>query len=205
MRELFIGQLEALKRDLLDMNTYLISMMEKCIQALNEQNNEIATEVIEQDHIIDVYEKQIEDRCMKLVLHQQPVANDLINITTALKMIRDFERIGDNIASICETMISMSSIDSKYLEDMKAMANEELWMLKQIKTSLENPDKELVQKIISNDDLIDERYKHLKQTIVHFVAGNEEMVADLILMGRYFERIGDHMENIGKWLMERIA
>ena len=149
-------------------------------------------------------ERQIEGMCMKLLLCQQPVASDLRMISSALKMITDMERIAVQSAEISELTIRMEETPYiKKLEHVQQMAKETILMVVKSIDAFVNKDLELAQEVISMDDVVDDLFIKIKQELIGLInqdASNGEQATDLLMIGKYFERIGDHAVNIAQWV-----
>ena len=194
------------------LNQMLIHMGELCETAIEEvtgalEENDMgrAKAVITADEEIDQMEKDIENLCLKLLLQQQPVAKDLRLISSALKMVTDMERIGDHAADISEMTILMSS-DKPYrvnIEHVKSMASETMLMLiRAIEAYVEkNNDKAHI--VMKQDDVVDELFDKVKAELIDFIREHPEdgeQAEDLLMVAKYFERIGDHATNIAEWV-----
>lgn len=202
MRNKFDMQLELLNEQLTRMGELCELAINRVTKALVEGNLEQAKKVMAADEEIDQMEKDIERLCLKLLLQQQPVARDLRQISAALKMITDMERIGDQTADIAEIIISagMSEVgDVKKIEEMSAgvarMVNDSV-------TAYVERDLELARKVMEADDNIDRLFDDIRGSIINLIAeGNRgEQGVDLIMIAKYLERIGDHATNIAEWV-----
>ena len=186
----------------------LLNLVESAIKiaitALKEQNVELAKRIIKEDNEIDDMERKIEQRCLKLLLQQQPVAKDLRFISSALKMITDMERIGDQAADISEIAIGLAG--QTYLKELVHIPQMADVAIEMVKTSIDSfvrRDIELVKKVISYDDKVDELFDIIKDELVDLIRENieyKEQVVDLLMIAKYLERIGDHAENIAEWV-----
>lgn len=205
MREKYMMQLKQLNDLLVQMGHMVEHAIEKSISALNNQNKETALGVIDFDQEIDEKEKEIEQLCLKLLLCQQPVAKDLRFISSALKMITDLERIGDQAADIAEIAILLA--DTTYINDLEnisQMAVETTDMvIRSINAYVKNDVAE-AKRVIEHDDVVDELFVTVKKQLIHMINQNEEngeQAADLLMVAKYFERIGDHATNIAGWVI----
>ena len=209
MRNRFDRQLEVLHNSLIEMGALIEWAIENTTKALVEQNVALAKEVMNSDDIIDDKEKDIESQCMKLLLSQQPVARDLRQISTALKMITDMERIGDQAADIAEICVYLSS--QKYikkLEHIPQMAEATIEMVKHSIDAYVRKDIDLARAVIRQDDMVDELYIKIKSdliTMIHQDVKNGEQAFDLLQIAKYYERIGDHAANIADWVIFSIT
>lgn len=204
MRNKFEKELELLNNDLIEMGNLIESSIEAAVTALIEQNIELAKRVVEGDREVNDKEKEIEARCLKLLLQQQPVAKDLRLISSALKMITDMERIGDQASDISEITIRLAN--QKYIKELvhiPQMAQECIKMVRESIDAFVKMDLELVDKVISYDDNVDNLFAIIKDELVGHIRSNiehSEQAIDLLMIAKYFERIGDHSQNIAEWV-----
>lgn len=204
VRERFDKQLENLNNLLIEMGNAIESSIKLAVEALINQNAELAQSVIDGDREIDELEKEIEARCLKLLLQQQPVASDLRNISSALKIITDMERIGDQAADISEITIFLSK--DKYSKDIVHIPQMADAVIKIVKDSIDafvNRDLDLVMEVIEYDDVVDDLFDLIKDEVIELVrthADSGEQAIDFLMVAKYFERIGDHAENISEWV-----
>lgn len=212
MRNRFDRQLLELNNELIQMGSLIEKAIEMGIVALVKQDVDRAQDAIKFDAEIDQQEKTIESLCMKLLLQQQPVAKDLRLISAALKMITDMERIGDHAADISEMTILMA--DSEYekseldIDIVKDMAKETTDMVIKSVDAFVNKDLELARSVIRQDDVVDELFadfKHQLITKINENVKNGEQATDMLLVAKYFERIGDHATNIAEWVIYSIT
>ena len=205
MREKYMRQLELLSKLLTEMGQMVEKAIEKAIRALISQDEELAKEAIRYDEEIDDKEKEIQSLCLKLLLCQQPVAKDLRFISAALKMITDLERIGDQAADISELAVELSNQEYiKNLEHIKQMAVETTDMvIKSINAYVES-DEKAAKDVIEHDDVVDELFVTVKNELIALInedVKNGGQAADLLMIAKYFERIGDHATNIAEWVI----
>ena len=212
MRNRFDRQLLQLNNELIEMGSLIEKAIEMAIAALVKQDVERAGDAIKFDEEIDHQEKEIEGLCMKLLLQQQPVARDLRLISAALKMITDMERIGDHAADISEMTILMAG--STYeksemdIELVKEMAKETTDMVIKSVDAFVSKDLELARHVIKQDDVVDDlfdRFKHKLILKINENVKNGEQATDMLLVAKYFERIGDHATNIAEWVIYSIT
>ena len=205
MRNRFEKQLAMLNDELIEMGSMIEQAIEKTIRALVNQDIDLAREAIAADEEIDSQEKKIENLCLKLLLQQQPVAKDLRLISSALKMITDMERIGDHAVDISEITIMLA--DKPYinkLENIQKMAKETTLMLVGSIEAFVNKNLEQARNVIEKDDIVDELFVNVKNDLIMLIredASNGEQAADLLMVAKYFERIGDHAVNISEWVI----
>lgn len=209
MRNRFEKELIYLNNELIEMGNLIESSINAAVVALKEQDVELAKRIIENDKEIDEKEKDIEKICLKLILQQQPVAGDLRLISSALKMITDMERIGDQAADICEITIRLAGTPYiKELVHIPQMADVTVKMVKSSIDSFVKKDIELVKEVIRLDDEVDNLFNIIKNELIDIVRENiehKEQVIDLLMIAKYFERIGDHAENIAEWVYYAIV
>ena len=209
MRNRFDRELDLLNSELIEMGNLIESSIKAAISALKEQNVELAKRIVENDSEIDDMEREIEKRCLKLLLQQQPVARDLRFISSALKMITDMERIGDQAADISEITIRLAG--KPYIKELihiPEMAEVAIKMVKYSIDSFVRKDIELIKKVILLDDQVDELFDIIKNELIHIVRediNSKEQVIDLLMIAKYLERIGDHAQNIAEWVYYAIT
>ena len=200
MRSRFDEELRMLNKELIEMGALCEDAIELIAKAL-ETNDEDVYKVVRPISVeIDHKERDIESRCMKLLLQQQPVARDLRQISAALKMITDMERIGDQAADIAELAIFMA--DKPYIKDLKhinQMGQETMVMVVSSVDAFVEKDLQKAQKVLEHDDIVDELFNEIKKELIEMIHVNKdigEQAADLLMVAKYFERIGDHATNI---------
>lgn len=200
----FEKQLNILNQQMVQMGSMVEQSIEMAVSALVTKDSEKAHNVIEYAADVSNQERQIEGMCMKLLLCQQPVASDLRMISSALKMITDMERIAVQSAEISELTIRMEETPYiKKLEHVQQMAKETILMVVKSIDAFVNKDLELAQEVISMDDVVDDLFIKIKQELIGLInqdASNGEQATDLLMIGKYFERIGDHAVNIAQWV-----
>ena len=205
MSKYFERQLEELHVQLITLGSYCekaISFSAKAIQKV--QNEEIARQVFETDRDIDAKEREIENLCLSLLLHQHPVARDLREISAALKMVSDMERIGDQAADIADL--------SKHIEDkavtgdiinIRKMAEDTVRMVTESIDAFVKGDLELCRKVIDDDDKVDDAFNDIKEKLAEVLNNGKPDASiglDILMAAKYFERIGDHAVNIAEWV-----
>ena len=204
MRNRFDQQLDMLNERLLEMGSLIEQSIEKATQALIRQDVQAAKEAIAADHEVDQKEQEIESMCLKLLLQQQPVARDLRLISAALKMITDMERIGDQAADISGIVCYIA--EEPYIKELvhlPTMADAAIRMVKGSLDAYVRKDVELARKVISMDDEIDDLFTVVKDELIERIrmdadAGSQAI--DLLMIAKYYERIGDHAQNIAEWV-----
>lgn len=209
MRNQFEKQLDQLNNELIEMGSLIEQAIAMAINALVNKNVEKAQQAIEFDDEINKQEKEIETLCLKLLLQQQPVAKDLRLISSALKMITDMERIGDHAADISEITISMANTPYiKKIEHIQDMAKETTVMVVNSIDAFVKKDMELANSVIAQDDVVDDLFIKVRKDLIDIIKENpetSEQATDLLMIAKYFERIGDHATNIAEWVIFSIV
>ena len=204
MRNRFDRQLEMLNQMLILMGELCETAIEEVTGALEENDMGRAKAVITADEEIDQMEKDIENLCLKLLLQQQPVARDLRQISAALKMITDMERIGDQTADIADIVTSAEFNGDENLKDIGRMAEATMKMVRNSVSAYVQKDLELARKVMDADDVVDELFDRIKKELVDTIAEQKgcggDTAIDLIMITKYLERIGDHATNIAEWV-----
>ena len=205
MRSKFDEQLNMLNQEMMHMGTMIEERIQKAIEALIDGNTDLAKEIMDSDNEVDREQKIIESVCFNLLMQQQPVARDLRVISAAMKMVTDMERIGDHAADISEMTIMMQSTSfPSQLEDIKKMASETVLMLIRSIEAYVEKDMEKARKVIAHDDVVDELFDRNKSDIIEMIHKDPtqgEQAVDLLMIAKYFERIGDHATNIAEWVI----
>ena len=204
MRNRFDMQLELLNELLIHMGELCGVAIERATEALSNGDLEQAKAVIKADEEIDQMEKDIEQLCLKLLLQQQPVARDLRQISAALKMITDMERIGDQAADIAEIIISEKWTEKSELSNISVMSEAVSGMVRDSVRAYVDKDLSLAQKVMDADTEVDRMFDENKEKLIAFIAANKgghgKKLIDLIMITKYLERIGDHATNIAEWV-----
>lgn len=202
MRNKFDEQLELLNIQLIEMGSMCEQTISSAINALTTHDVEAAKKVMEKDSEIDNKEREIESLCLKMLLKQQPVAKDLRQISSALKMITDMERIGDQAADIAE-IVTVANISVDNLSDIVGMGEATMKMVTESIDAYVRRDLELAKRVIDYDDVVDDYFDKIKNELIEFISKNTsdgEFAIDLLMIAKYFERIGDHATNIAEWV-----
>ena len=209
MRNSFDMQLRKLNNELIEMGSLIETAIARAYKGLINQNIEIAKENVEFDREIDQKEKEVENICLKLLLQQQPVASDLRLISSAIKMITDMERIGDQAADISELTILMSKTQYiKRLDHIEQMAKATIEMVTTSVDAFVKRDLELARSVFARDDIVDNLFVTIKNDLIELIredVNNGEQAIDLIMVAKYFERIGDHAVNLADWVIFTIV
>lgn len=197
-------QLEELHTALTQMGELCEVAITKATKAIKNGSMEQAHKVIGADQEIDQMEKDIESLCLKMLLEQQPVARDLRQVSAALKMITDMERIGDQTADIAEIVISEEITEETHLDELTAMAEAAKKMVKDSVRAYVSQDLAIARKVIAADDVVDELFIKTKKKLVKLIArergAHGERAMDMIMVAKYLERIADHATNIAEWV-----
>lgn len=202
-------QLKELKNQMMLLGSMIENAIQGTIQALVKQDVEKAEKIASGDEEINEQVRVIEQLCYTLLLRQQPIARDLRTVSAALKMITDMERIGDHAADIAELTLSMSK--ETYPEEMnliEKMAKETAIMLIESVDAFAEQDQKKAEGVIARDDRVDELFTDAKKSIAASLKTNDANAMtelDLLMVAKYFERIGDHATNIAEWVMFSIT
>jgi len=208
MRSRFDEQLALLNRELIEMGSLCEEVIALASRALTEGDRELAAKVAPLDEEIDQKERAIESLCLKLLLQQQPVARDLRQISAALKMITDMERIGDQADDISEIIIYLDGRTAEHDNLLRSMARATIKMVTESVDAYVKHDTILAEKVIADDDTVDDYFEQVKRALIGKIAANPadgEYALDLLMIAKYFERIGDHAVNIAEWVIFSIT
>lgn len=208
MRNRFDEQLNTLNNELITMGALCEEAISSAVKLLIDNDVKMKENVLDADKQIDQKERDIETLCMKLLMQQQPVASDLRTISSALKMISDMERIGDqasDIAEIAEYAYGSGMESETHIADM---ARATIQMVTDSIDSFVKKNIELAHTVISHDSIVDDLFDKVKGELISAIenkAANAEALIDLLMIAKYFERIGDHAENIAEWVIFSIT
>ena len=199
----FDAELRLLKEDLHEMARLIEVAIEKIMNAFENQDEALAREIIQGDRIVNDIEKAIEARCLSLIIKQQPVARDLRLVTTALKVVTDMERIGDHAADIAE-LILREKREHIYdlVKRIPEMGNATKDMVRDAVTAFTTLNVEMARDIMKRDDIVDDLFDQVKLEVASILKTSSEQVdqcVDILMIAKYFERIGDHVVNICEW------
>ncbi len=203
MRIRFDEQLDYLNKKMIEMGAECENIIAHSTRALLDGNIEDAREAMEQGYKIDQMEREIETICLKLLLQQQPVAKDLRVISAALKMITDMERIGDQAEDIAEIIIFLNGRTGEECKDIPLMAEATIKMVTESIDAYVNEDLELAKAVMDYDDVVDDAFDRVKEELIGMITANPAdggYALDLLMIAKYFERIGDHAVNIAEWV-----
>lgn len=203
MRDMFIGQLALLHQELTEMGALCEEIIGLASQALSGWSEDLGRQVSMVGAEIDEKERTIENICMKLLLRQQPVAGDLRAISAALKMITDLERIGDQAEDIVEIVPHMEAYAHEESPKIREMAKETIAMVTDSVDAYVKQDVYLAKAVQIHDDVVDNYFTRIKDSLIDIIAKNPaegEYALDLLMIAKYFERIGDHATNVAEWV-----
>lgn len=203
MRNHFEEQLEKLHVELTSMGALCERAIDNTYQVLMEEDAAMAREIMAMDSEIDQAERDIEGLCLKLLLKQQPVARDLRKISAALKMVTDMERIGDQAADIAE-IVSTAHLKAPLEEiPMKQMAEATRKMVSESIDAYVRQDLVIAKKVIMDDDIVDDLFLRTREKLTDLMENkviSADYAMDLLMVAKYYERIGDHATNIAEWV-----
>lgn len=204
VRKHFEEQLTLLKNDLFDMCHMTAEMIEDATKALVNFDRELGRSVGERDKRVDEYEMDIEKRCMRIMIREQPVAKDFRTVSCALKVITDIERFGDQASDIGELVYTMPG--DAYIKKLELLASMGELAVKMVKTSVEsfiNGDTVLADEIIALDDTMDDLFVTVQNELIRLIRldgeNNGYQAINLMMVAKYLERIGDHAVNVAEW------
>ena len=205
MRTRFDMELDNLNSDMIATGALCENAISEAMKSLFTADKTAAQRTIEEDREIDRKEKDIEALCLRLLLQQQPVARDLRVISSALKMITDMERIGDQAADIAELIRHMHLTPvSRQNKHLSKMADATKKMVTESIDAFVKKDAALATKVLADDDLVDSLFLKLRHDIIEMIAadpGCGEEAVDVLMIAKYLERIGDHATNIAEWVL----
>lgn len=203
MRNKFDSQLEKLNLELITMGALCEDAISASVKAMLDGDDALCDKVFAADAEIDQKERDIETICMKLLLQQQPVARDLRVISSALKMISDMERIGDQASDIAEITKFIKNSNVKSRVHISDMAEAAIKMVTDSVDSFVKKDLSLARAVMKYDDKVDNLFDCVKDELVRLISedrANGEFCIDLLMIAKYLERIGDHAVNIAEWV-----
>ncbi|MGN1467548.1 MAG: phosphate signaling complex protein PhoU [Ruminococcus sp.] len=209
MRKYYDTELQELNNELVEMGALIENAINHSVNALKDKDVAEAEMVNELEAKINHKEKDIETFCLKLILHQQPVAKDLRLISSALKMITDMERIGDqaaDVAEICKILSKSSYVHN--LEHINEMAEQMKKMVTQAVNAFVTKDVVLAMSVCKDDDIVDNLFVQVQKDMINLITQDSskgEVAFDLLMVAKYFERIGDHATNIAEWVIFSIT
>lgn len=196
-------ELELLNQDLKEMGQLVEHAIEQTFIAFEDQNIQLAEEIIKGDRMINDMERAIESRCLSLILRQQPVAGDLRVVSTALKVVTDLERIGDHASDIAELLLRIKGHQIYHIvRHLPIMAEEARNMVHDAIEAFISQDVENAGQIIDRDDIVDQLFNQVKEDVIGLLqvsAEQSDQCIDFLMIAKYLERIGDHAVNVCEW------
>lgn len=212
VRKQFEEQLSLLKDLLVKMGELNCEAIEDAVTALETQNAELARKTKAVEQLVDEKEQQIERLCLKIILKQQPVASDLLFVTSAMKMITDMERIADQAVDISELVIKMSRLPyADAVAEIPEMADKVQDMVRNAAKSFVERDGDLAKAVCRADDAVDDLFEVIRKKLTGIVHrdiegdDNGEQALDMLMVAKYLEKIGDHASNIAEWVIFMIT
>ena len=203
MRKTFDAELQELNYEMIDMAAAAEDAIDVVVESLAAGDEEAAKSAMEMTRHMDEMERDIENRCLRLLLQQQPVARDLRTISAALKMVTDLQRIGDQCANIAEiSLLLKGQQQTRTLADIRTMSQKAGVMVKRSIFAYVNRDLDAANTVVALDDEIDQLFRTIKSELVERIVENREQAhqaIDLIIIAKYLERIADHAVNIAQW------
>lgn len=204
MRSRFDEQLATLSKELIEMGALCEEAIADAAKALTTADEKTAAKVEPLEAEINQKERDIESLCLKMLLQQQPVARDLRQISAALKMITDLERIGDQASDIAEIITFIDKKAGVDCEPICLMAEATIRMVTESIDAFIKRDVGIAQQAIAHDDTVDDYFLKVKRSLINMIAqrpADGEHALDLLMIAKYFERIGDHAVNIAEWVI----
>ena len=206
IRKQYDTDLESLKGSLTEMGRNSADAVENVLEALCVADADAAAAIVKGDARINNMERDIEHRCMTLLLRQQPVAGDLRRISTAMKVVTDIERIGDHAADIAEIiphLVTVRKEGDPAVSQAIAMGKKAHQMILDALDALTAEDELAARKVIAADDAVDYDFNAIKHQLAQEIAedpGKVDAALDLLMVIKYLERIGDHAVNVAEWV-----
>ncbi len=198
-------ELNSVYQQVLKMGTFVEEALQKAISALINRDRELAQTVIDNDVLIDNYQSQIEDYCTKIIATEQPVASDLRNLVTVIKIVSDLERIGDHARHLAKSLdsVEQTTMDT-LLPEIEKMTKLGIEMVHKSLTAFSTFDGGLAQTVAALDDKLDALHQELYARIIAIMKADPEKVeqgSTLLFLNRFLERLGDHVTNICEWII----
>lgn len=205
MRNVMRNKIKSLNAELMEMATLVEKQIYDSINALKNQNNELAQEVIKNDDKVDNFQKEIEEKCIKIIATEQPVAKDLRSLYTTSKIVTDLERMADYAVDISKAVSKVQGVN--FSEDVSPVWEMVDIVTKMIKSAIEayiNGDVDHAYEICDMDDRVDALYQGMFSVVLKNMSHNEAMInqgTQILFVSKYLERIGDHVTNICEWII----
>ena len=203
IRVTYEHELQELNKDLKEMAHMVVTAIEQTFIAFEDQNFTLAEEIIKGDRTVNDMERAIESRCLSLILRQQPVAGDLRQVSTALKVVTDLERIGDHASDIAELILRIK-VEHAYhiVKHLPTMASAAQKMVHDAIEAFIAQDLDAAMEIIKRDDEVDSLFNQVKADVIELLKTSPDQAdqgIDLLMIAKYLERIGDHAVNVCEW------
>lgn len=208
MREQFNQQLRHLNAELDTLGKLCDDALAGAIKALQNGDNDLASSIYQSDYLIDQKEREVENLCLNIILHQQPIASDLRLVSSALKLITDLERIGDQASDIAEIVMELDYKEQSNFKLIESMAKSARAMVQDAVRSFISQDLELARNVIDRDDEVDDylvQARELMVTLINEQGHSPKTIVDLIMIAKYLERIGDHATNVANWAIFQLV
>lgn len=205
MRNTFEEELKQLNRQMISTGACCESAIRTAIDYLRTADPEKKDDVTDLVEQISHREREIENLCLKILMQQQPVARDLRTVSSALKMVSDLERIGDNADDIAEIVSKHHIPVGHEIPNLQVMSGKVVEMLGFAIDAFVKQDERLARKVIASDDMVDETFNKVKHSLIRLPFEDSEealdTILDLFMVAKYFERIADHTVNIARWVV----
>lgn len=202
-RKLFEQELEDLRQDVLQMAEWVEDGYDCLFETLEKKDGSLMNRYVRHDRVIEDMQRNIESKCLSLLTRQTPVARDLRNVSAALKVVTDLERIGNHLPDMAELFSRMGLVElSRYSEKLPEMVRETRTLLHKATDSFVNRNMELAKEAIAMDDVIDDCFNQVKRDLVEVLKRDDadaDGCVDALMVAKYLEKIGDHCVNIGEW------
>lgn len=204
MRKTFDAELQELNVEMIEMAAVAEDAIDVVTDSLSALDGQAAKSAIETARSMDRMERDIENRCLRLLLQQQPVARDLRTISAALKMVTDLRRIGDQCANLAEIslLLQRKEKQDQTLSNIRTMSQKAAVMVKRAIFAYVNRDAEGARAVVALDDEVDGLFLRIKGELVDHIAADQsaaDQAVDLVIIAKYLERIADHAVNIARW------
>lgn len=202
----FDKEIENIHEQIIRMGTLTQNAIEDAVTALVEMDIEKAKRVIAQDDVIDAMERQIDQACVELIARQQPVARDLRDTISNLKLITDLERIADHASDISEKVLLLESFHTSVMipADLIRMSDLSQLMIRSALESYVTKNEETAAQVVHMDDKVDALYDKVKAYLTKRMRQDPdsiELLTEILLVCKYFERISDHAQNVAEWVL----
>lgn len=208
-RTQFDSELDHLKLSLIKMSDLVIRNITEALHSFLEMNTELAESIIKDDALVNDFEHAIEQECLRIILREQPVAKDLRLITSVLKMITDLERIGDHAVDISKLTVFMEKTNEVFqVKQTRLMIEVCEEMIRLALDSFVNKDMGMAREVIEKDDLVDDYFVEIRQTVAEAIRESNieaNYAIYLMMVAKYLERIGDHAVNLAEWVIFSIT